>query len=47
MHGIVLYWQKYQKIAVSAQGACTLAVYGSMQPENKTLEMTDTVLKSI
>ena len=47
MYGIVLYRQKYQKIAVSAQGACTLDAHGSMQPEHKTLEMTDTVLKSI
>ena len=36
-----------EKTAVSAQGACTLVVLGSMQPEHKTLEITDTVLKSI
>ena len=47
MYGIVLYWQKFQKTAVLAQGACTLAVLGSMQTEHKTLEITDTVLKSI
>ena len=47
MYGIVLYWQKFQKRDVLAQGACTLAVVGSMQPEHKTSEITDTVLKSI
>ena len=47
MYGIVLYWQKYQNIAVLAHGACTLVVLGSMQPEHKTLEITNAVLKSI
>ena len=47
MHGIVLYWHKFQKVTVLAQGACTLAVLRSMQPEHKTLEITNTVLKSI
>ena len=36
-----------EKTAVLAQGACTLPALGSMQPEHKTPEMTDTVLKSI
>ena len=36
MYGMVLYQQKYWTIAVSAQGACTLAMYGSMQPVHKT-----------
>ena len=44
MYGIVLYRQKYRKITVSAQVAFTLAVLGSMQPEHKKLEMTNTVL---
>ena len=44
MYGIVLYWQKYQKITVSAQGACTLVMHGSIQPEHKTLEITNIVL---
>ena len=38
---------KVPKIAVLAQDACTLVVHGSMQPEHKTLEMTNTVFKSI
>ena len=36
-----------EKVTVSAQGACTLAVPGSMQPEHKTIEIVDTVVKSI
>ena len=36
-----------KKVMVLAQGAGTLAVLGSMQPEHKMLEITDTVLKSI
>ena len=47
MYGIVLYQQKFPKLEVLAQGACTLAVLGSMQREHKTIEITDTVLKSI
>ena len=36
MYGTVLYQKKYQKITEMAQGACTLVMYGSMQPEHKT-----------
>ena len=39
--------KKFQKSTVSAHGACTLAVLGSMQHEHKTLEITNTVIKSI
>ena len=35
-----------KKITVSAQGACTLAVLGSMQPEHKIPEITGTILKT-
>ena len=31
----VLFWQKFQKFRGAAQGACTLSVYRSMQPEHK------------
>ena len=35
-----------EKVMVLAQVAYTLAVLGSMQPEHKTLEITNTVLES-
>ena len=46
---VVLYCigKSSENIMVFAQGACTLAVLGSLQLEHKTLEITDTVLKSI
>ena len=36
-----------KKSAVFSQGACTQAVLGSMQPEYKTSEINDTVLKNL
>ena len=36
-----------QIFTVLAQGACTLAALGSMQPEHKIPEITSTVLKHI
>ena len=35
------------KFMMLAQGACTLAVLGSMQPEHKIPKITDPVLKHI
>ena len=39
--------KSFKKVAVLVQGACTLAGLGSIQPEHKTPEITDTVLKSV
>ena len=36
-----------EKFMVSAHGACTLAVLGSVQPEHKTQKITGTVLSHI
>ena len=37
----------YENLMVSAQGACTLAVLGPMQPEHKIPKITSTVLNHI
>ena len=39
--------KSYEKLTLLVQGACTLAVLGSMQPEHKIPEMTSTVLKHV